>query len=261
MRSVAIVSAERAADGRTAIRELRSESPTRLIPRRPAVPSRDGSATVRMVASAAGPLGGDLLELRVRVGAGAHLRLVGTGATLALPGPGGEPSRATVRIEVEPGGVLEYLPDETIVCAGADHHTELRADLAAGSRLRTREVLVLGRHAEDPGRLTTATHVVLSGSPLLRQTLDLTDPRLLASPGHLVGAKVLATELVVGDEDPATASTGPWWSLTPLAGGGTLATALADDPATATARLAAALGDHASREPGAAPPAPLPASA
>ncbi|WP_424186837.1 urease accessory protein UreD [Actinokineospora sp. G85] len=240
------MSAERAADGRTTIRELRSESPTRLIPRRSAVPSRDGSATVRVVASAAGPLGGDVLDLRVRVGAGAHLRLIGTGATLALPGPGGEPSHSTVRIEVEPDGVLEYLPDETIVCAGADHHTELRADLAEGSRLLARELLVLGRHAEAPGGLTTATHVVLSGTPLLRQTLDLTNPRMLSSAGYLAGAKVLATGLLVGAKDPVATSTGPWWSLTPLAGSGALATALADDPATATARLAAALGDHLS---------------
>ncbi|MFC4859477.1 urease accessory protein UreD [Actinophytocola glycyrrhizae] len=193
---------------------------------------------MRLVASAAGPLGGDQLDLRVRVGAGAHLRLIGTGATLALPGPRGERSRSAVHIEVEPDGILDYLPDETIVCAGADHHTELRADIATGSRLRCREMLVLGRHAEDPGRLTTATHVVLSDSPLLRQSLDLTDRRLLASPSYLAGAKVLATELLVGNKDPVTPSTGPWWSLTPLAGNGALATALADDPATATDRLA-----------------------
>jgi urease accessory protein len=246
VRSVAIIGVDRAADGHTTVRELRSESPTRLIPRRSAVPSRNGSVTVRMVASAAGPLGGDHLNLRIRVGTGAHLRLVGTGATLALPGPNEEPSRSTVHIEIEPDGVLEYLPDETIVCAGADHHTELRADLAQGSHLRCRETMILGRHAEEPGQLTTTTHIVRAGTPILRQNLDLTHPRLRASTAHLAGAKVLATELLIGDEDPPTASTGPWWSLIPLAAGGTLATALADDQDIATDRLTAALHNHPS---------------
>lgn len=241
MRSVAVVAVEQATDGRTAVRELRSEAPTRLIPRRSAVPERDGSVTVRLVASAAGPLGGDRLDLRIRVGAGAHLRLVGTGATLVLPGPHGERSHSTVHIEIEPNGILEHLPDETIVCAGADHHTELRAEVAEGSRLRCRETLVLGRHTEPPGLLTTATHVTRAGTPLLRQNLELTDHRLLASPGYLAGAKVVATELLIGHEDPLTASTGTWWSLTPLAAGGTLATALAHDTPTAADRLATAL--------------------
>lgn len=241
MRSEAILEVERLADGTTTIRELRSEPPTRLIPRRSAVPSRDGGVTVRTVASAAGPLGGDHLRLRVRVGAGAHLRLIGTGATLALPGPHGEPSTSTVHLRIDPGGRLEYLPDETIVCAGADHHTELRADIAAGGEFRQREILILGRHAEPPGRLTTGTHLTRAGRPLLRQTLDLTDRRLLASPGYLVGNKVLATEIVVDDRTPPGPAAGDGWSLTPLAAGGALATALGPEHVTAVHRLAAAL--------------------
>ncbi|MGW5052546.1 urease accessory protein UreD [Actinokineospora sp. NPDC004072] len=56
-------------------------------------------------------------------------------ATLALPGPNAHHSHSTVHITVEPDGLLEYLADATIICAGADHHTELRADIAAGARL------------------------------------------------------------------------------------------------------------------------------
>jgi len=241
VRSEAILEVERLADGPTTIRELRSEAPTRLIPRRSAVPSRDSSITVRTVASAAGPLGGDHLNLRIRIGTGAHLRLIGTGATLALPGPHQEPSTSTVHIQIDPGGTLEFLPDETIICAGADHHTELRADIATDGEFRHREILILGRHAEPPGRLTTGTHITRANQPLLRQALDLTDHRLLASPGYLAGNKVLATEIIVNDRTPPTPSTGDGWSLTPLAAGGVLATALAHDHTTVTSRLTAAL--------------------
>ena len=244
MRSDTLLHVGRTTDHRTTIRDLRSETPIRLIPRRPAVPSHDGSITVRIVAAAAAPLGGDHLTLHVHVGTGAHLRLIGTGATLVLPGPAGDPSSSTVHVAIDAGGTLEYLPDETIVCTGADHHTALHVNLATDATLRYRETLILGRHNETPGRLTTTTHVTRADMPLLRQTLDLTNHRLLGSPSYLTGATVLATELLIGDEDPPTAATGPLWALTPLHAGGTLATALAHDHTTAINRLTTALRNH-----------------
>ncbi|MCP2259554.1 urease accessory protein [Streptoalloteichus tenebrarius] len=232
--------------GRTVVRELRSMTPLTLVPRRPRVRARDGddAATVHLVSSATAPLGGDELDLTVVVGPGAGLRLHGVAATLALPGhhPGG--SGADVRIEVAEGGWLEYLPEPTVVTARADHTATLRVDLASDARFRSREVLVLGRSGERAGRLRSTVHLTRAGEPLLRQRVDVGEAWLDASAAHLAGRRVLATELLVWGPDPAEPASGDWWSLVPLARGGSMATALAADAVTAHHALATAVAAH-----------------
>ncbi|GLY69200.1 urease accessory protein UreD [Amycolatopsis taiwanensis] len=230
-------------DGRTVLRELRSVSPLTLVPRHASV-GDPGARVVHMVNSASAPLGGDELRLSVRVGPRARLRLSGVAATLALPGPHAGGSVSTVDIEVGFGAVLEYLPEPTVVTARARHTAELIMSLSPGARLRTREVLVLGRVGEPPGRLRTTQRVVRCGVPLLHQTLKIGDPSLENSIAHLAGRRVLATELLVWGEDGAEPVSGDWWSLTPLAAGGSLIVSLAADAIGAERDLARARGHH-----------------
>ncbi|KAA2262979.1 urease accessory protein UreD [Solihabitans fulvus] len=244
MRADALLVVERAEDGRSVVRELRSMTPLTLIPHRSAVRSASTAALVHLVSSATAPLGGDELTLTVRVGAGAQLCLRGVAATLALPGyrPGG--SRATIRFEAADGATVSYLPEPTVVTARADHSAELVAELAEDARLRLREVLVLGRSGERPGRLVSVLRVRRGGRAVLQQRTVVGDPCLDASLAALAGRRVLATELLVpaeeAGEDPVEAACGEWWSRTPLAAGGTLVTALADDVVTAGRLLALA---------------------
>jgi urease accessory protein len=88
--------------------------------------------------------------------------------------------------------------------------------------------------------MTTSQHVVRGGIPVLRQTLEIGDPELDASVAHLAGRRVLATELTVGGPGGCEPASGDWWSRTPLAGGGTLTTALAHDAVEAYAGLTSA---------------------
>jgi urease accessory protein len=227
-------------DGRTVLRELSSMSPITLVPRR----GETGTRTVHLVGSASAPLGGDELRLTVRVGAGARLRLSGVAATLALPGPRPGISTSTVDIEVDAGGVLEYLPGPTVVTSRAHHAAELVASLGPDARLRTRDVLVLGRTGERPGRLRNRQRVVREGIPVLHQVLEIGDPALDGSVAYLAGRRVLGTELLVWGEDTPEPKSGPWWSLTPLSGGGSLATVLADDAVAAERFLGQARDLH-----------------
>jgi urease accessory protein len=213
------------ADGRTVLRELRSMAPLTL------VPHRGAPGTVHLVSSATAPLGGDELELTLVAGPGAVLRLVGVAASLVLPGHRPGASRFTVRVEAAETSTVEYRPEATIVTRRATHEAEFRACLADGARLLTREVLVLGRDGESPGRLRTSTVVRRGNRPLLNQRLEIGE--LDASPALLAGRRVLATELRVGYEDPPAPVAGDWCSLVPLAAGGSLATALAHDAVTA----------------------------
>jgi urease accessory protein len=225
-------------DGRTVLRELKPMSPLTLFPQR----RRQDGAVVHLVNSATSPLGGDDLMLTVRVGAGARLRLSGVAATLALPGHREGGSRSSVQVEIERDGVLEYLPEPTVITARARHTAELVASLEEGARLHTREVLVLGRAGERPGRLRSTQRVVRAGVPLLHQTLDV--GVLDASLAHLAGRRVLATEFLVWGQDTAEPAGGDWWSLAPLAHGGSLITALAPDAVTAAHDLDRARALH-----------------
>ncbi|MDI5978456.1 urease accessory protein UreD [Amycolatopsis magusensis] len=233
MKATARLVAELGPDGRTVLRELRSMAPLTLFPRRRF--TRD--ALVHLVNSATSPLGGDELRLLVRVGAGARLTLSGVAATLALPGPRGEASSSIVDVSVEDGGWFSYLPEPTVVTARARHIAELHVSLAGDAAFRAREVLVLGREGESPGRLTTTQHVVRDGRAVLRQTLDIGDPALGASLAYLAGRRVLATEILLLDEKPVEPTGGEWWSVSPLAGGGALVTALADSTVEAERML------------------------
>jgi urease accessory protein len=219
---------------RTVLRELRSMAPLTLFPRRRSGPS----AVVHLVNSATSPLGGDDLLLSIHVGPGATLRLSGVAATLALPGLHGEGSLSTVDVVVEEGGSLEYLPEPTVITARARHTAVFWAALASDAYLHTREVLVLGRAGESPGLLSSTQHVTRGPVPVLRQTVSV-GSALDGSLAVLAGRRVLATDLVVGGPELPAAS-GEWWSRSPLAAGGTLATSLAPDAVTAMKGLAAA---------------------
>lgn len=229
MKARARLSVERDDRGVTVIRELRSAAPLTLMPGPPGV--------VHLVNSAAAPLAGDDLELTVRVGPGARLALRGVAASLALPGHHFEPSRFAVRLEVAGDGELEYLPEPTVITGRARHESELRAEVDPDARLRCREVLVLGRHGERPGHLSSTIRLVRGGRPVLSQGLAIGDPALDGSLAHLAGRRVLATEIRLSNSGLPTPRSEEWWSLTPLGEGGWIATALADAVTTALSCL------------------------
>ncbi|WP_343947132.1 urease accessory protein UreD, partial [Pseudonocardia zijingensis] len=213
MRARARVVVERGPDGRSVVRELRSQPPLTLLPQRGAAAARSAAATVHMIGSASSPLGGDDVALDVEIGPGADLELTGVAATLALPGQAGRPSRLVVRLRVAEGAGLQFLPEPTVVTARADHHTELHAELGDGARLRCRDVLVAGRNGEPSGRYRGLVHVRDGTRPLLVQEQELGDAGLQGSAAHLAGRRVLGTEVLVWGEDPADAVAGDWWSL------------------------------------------------
>ena len=249
MRASAELVAERGAGGSTRLPVLRSQAP--LILRRTA-------DAVYLVGGAAGPLGGDVLELRIEVREGAALRVRTVAAAVALPGRDGQESVLSVTLVVAAGGRLEYLPEPTVAADGARHRTDIRADLAAGAALVLRDEMVLGRHAERGGACRTRLRADLAGVPLLRHEVDVsgTDevslgPAVLA--GHRTAGSLLCVDPNWVDPDwvdpdrvqPEGAGTAtgipsgyaPGVAVMPLAGPAVLVTALADDALTLRRRL------------------------
>ncbi|MEV6712938.1 urease accessory protein UreD [Lentzea sp. NPDC051208] len=213
--------------GNSVVRVLRSMTPLTLVPHRRVGPV----ALVHLVSSVTAPLGGDSLSLTVEVGPGASLELRGVAATLLLPGASGEESSSSVRFLVE--GTVRYLPEPTVVTSRANHTSVVEAELDGHAELRTREVLVLGRAGEKPGTLSSLLRATRCGKPLLHQQLVVGDEAVDSSPAGLAGKRVVGTEVVL-DSSARASDGGEWWSVVPLAAGGTLATALGEDVVTVT---------------------------
>jgi urease accessory protein len=243
--AAAAIVAEVAADGGTRLPVLRSQVP--LVLRR----TPEG---VYLVGGAAGPIGGDSLNLRIEVRDGAALAVRTAAAAIALPGLDGGESVLTVTATVGTGARLEYLPEPVVVAAGARHATDIRVTLAEGASLLLRDELILGRHGESGGSARTGLRVDYAGRPLLRQSLEVSGadaaslgPAILA--GHrAVGSLLMAGPALAADGpsgDTGQAATGPAMSAVAvmrLAGPGILVTALADDAVSLRRRLGAARG-------------------
>jgi urease accessory protein len=189
-----------------------------------------GPGRVHLIQAAGGPLGGDELGLRVTVARGSDVEVRSAAATVALPGPTGEPASWTVDATV--GGSLRWWPEQTVVCAGADYRAHLRVDVADGARLVLREQVVLGRAGEPGGRYRGRLTVRAGGVPLVdtETVLDGADDAL-CGPAGSAGHRVFGSVLVVGPDLPhvdeaAHTEDGLRAALLPLDGPGYLVLAL-----------------------------------
>jgi urease accessory protein len=214
--ATAAVVAERTGD-RTRCSTLRSAPPISL---------RETPDGLYLVASGAGPVGGDDLHLDLEVRHGAALAVRSAAASMALPGPTGRPS--SLRVDARVRGSLHWEPEPTILVTGCDHRATTTIDLAAGATLAWREVVVLGRHDEPTGSLLQRLHVDRDGAPLLRTELPV-GPRWPGADGAAGtdGAHVVTSLLVIGLDEPSLPEdadgavlqlAGDAWLVTSLAG-------------------------------------------
>lgn len=197
-----------------------------------------GTATeagVMLVGAMSAPLGGDHLTVEAAAGPGARLALASAAATLALPGRGGEPARYDVRLTLEDGASVRWLPEPLVSVRGSDLRIRTRAELAPTVRLLLREEQVLGRCGEAPGLLRSRLTVLRGGRPLLDQELTCGPgaPGGWDGPAGLAGHRALGQLLVVDPDfaqaPPAAGVLGEFAAVTPLAGPAVLVTALAPD--------------------------------
>jgi urease accessory protein len=169
---------------------LRSEPPLTF---------RQTPGGIYLVGSAAGPVGGDDLQLDVAVADDAALVVRSAAAQLVFPGAHGDPSRVQLDVTVGEHASLDWRPEPMVLVRGADHRSSTRITLGAGARLAWQEIVVLGRHGEDSGSVLIRLRVEREGSPLLCSNLAL-GPAWPSSAGPAgVGAsRVIGTLLVVG---------------------------------------------------------------
>ncbi|WP_424535169.1 urease accessory protein UreD [Sphaerisporangium viridialbum] len=237
----AAVATERAG-GRTVLGTLRSDPPLTL--------RQTGPGTVHLVSTAAGPLGGDRLELHVDVAPGTSLEIASVASTLVLPGPG--ESVSIVEARVGAGATLRYVPEPTVLAAGCAHRMIVRLTLEEGASVHWREEIVFGRFGERPGTCHSRFDATVDGVPLLRQEFVVGDPAVDGSPAVYGDARCVGSVLIVDARTARPAADGgasgekpslaepvlaEGCAVLPLAGPGTLVSALAPDAAALRERL------------------------
>jgi urease accessory protein len=160
-----------------------------------------------------GVVGGDALDIELRLGAGTQVLATTPGAAKwyraggAHGGAhGGAPSRQDVRLHAGEGAALEWLPQETIFYDGARVLLEHEVELGADATYIGGEVLCFGRRAMGErylrGEIRQRTRIRQAGR-LVWHEQGRIDADSLASPLGLQGMSVCATLLAVGKPLPA----------------------------------------------------------
>jgi urease accessory protein len=171
--------------------------------------------TVHLVSSAATPLGGDAIHVRLVVESGARLRVRTAAASVTLPGANTAESHAFWTLDV--AGDLDVDPQPTVVAATSRHFTSTRLNLMASGRVRLRERIQIGRSGERQGFWSGSLHADVDGSPLLRHRIEIGNGSV--TDDELGAPMACISELHYPDSDIDTAGI-PLM----LAGGGCLAT-------------------------------------
>jgi urease accessory protein len=213
----------------------------------PVVLRPTGAHRIHLVQAAGGPLGGDDLALDVRLGAGCAIQLRSTAATVVQAGRlAGTAARWAVTASVAQDAVLDWQPEPTVVCDGAQLCSQITVSLQRRACAVLREMVVLGRAGQRGGRFTGELAVDLDGAPLLAHTLllDGSDP-VLTGPAGTGGARAVGMLAVVGEgidgrPEGAGEKLGLRWACSALNGPGWLLLVLGDRPTEVIALL-----DHA----------------
>ena len=141
-----------------------------------------------------GLVGGDLLDMQVTVGKGAHGLVTTPGATRFYRSEAGL-AMQQVHASLQDGARLEWLPLEALAYSGCDALNMARFELAPTAELMTWDITALGLpNAQQPfatGRFQQ--HLEIPGAWLERGTVDAQDDRLMNGPLGLAGQRCMAT--------------------------------------------------------------------
>ena len=141
-----------------------------------------------------GLVGGDALDVSVRVAAGAH-GLISTPGATRFYASDDQPARQNVSLTLEPGARLEWLPLEAIAYPGCQAHNSVQLHLAEGAECLGWDVVALGLpSANQPfDRGLFHQRLEMPGRWLEQARIDACDTRLLNSPLGLAGQRCVGT--------------------------------------------------------------------
>ncbi len=176
---------------RTVVR-FEHEGPLRIL--KSLYPEGPGVCHNVVVHPPSGLVGGDLLDIQVRVDEGAQGLVTTPGAARFYRSEGAAGVQRT-RLTLAEGARLEWLPMEALCYSGCRAENRLQMQLAPGAELVGWDITALGLPlAGQPfasGHLLQ--HLELEGGWLERARIDAQDLRLMDGPVGLAGRRCLAT--------------------------------------------------------------------
>jgi urease accessory protein len=157
------------------------EPPLRVIR---AFPLPSGGALVHTHNLSGGVLGGDHLSISANIGPRASVQLTSTSATrLYRSSPTAAIAIQTYMLQVQEGGLLEYLPDQLIPFAGSRYRQQTHIELAQDAGLFWWETIAPGREARgevfDYEQLQIEAKITAQGRPLAIERMKI-EPRYRA---------------------------------------------------------------------------------
>ncbi len=161
-----------------------------------------GVVPLTWVGTAAGPIGGDQLDLQLSLGGKARAEVSSAGAALVMPGPRGDSSSLDINVSLACCAELLWAPEPTVLCEGAVHHARTVIELAASAQLVWVDEVILGRHDAAPGIATTSLVIDLGGKPLLRNGLAIGAPGWDGPFGFERRSRYVAQIVAVGEAAP-----------------------------------------------------------
>jgi urease accessory protein len=157
-------------------------------------PEGDGICHNILVHPPGGLVGGDTLEMLIKVGKDSHGLITTPGATRFYRSRG-ELALQQTSIHIQPGGRLEWLPLENIAYSDCFAENKWVAQLDAGAEMMGWDVTALGLPAANQpfAKGQFLQHTELTGAWLERGLLAALDTCLLESPLGLAGHRCLAS--------------------------------------------------------------------
>lgn len=160
-------------------------------------------AQIHLVGGAAGPLGGDVWNVRLDLAARSRVRLRSVAASLAQPDPHGRPSTAVVQVRLDDAATLDAWPEPIVSVQGSHHTLEVTLDVGADTSLRWVDEVVLGRHGEPPGTVVLRQRLTQCGEVRVMSEMHLGQGAAGGSFGGHGPFRVVAT--AVGSFDGPSA--------------------------------------------------------
>jgi urease accessory protein len=182
---------------RTVLAACRHQGPLQI--QRPFYPEADGACHLYILHPPGGVVGGDSLEIEVNLAQNAQT-LITTPSAGRFYRSAGSIARQVQALHLTEGAALEWLPQETILFAGARAQSRTRVELSQDSRFLGWEILCLGRPAAEErftyGAFIQSFELWRDGLPLYleRGRFQGGDP-LSTAPWGMAGQPVTATLL------------------------------------------------------------------
>lgn len=171
------------------------EGPLRI--QRVLTPEGPGCPHIYLLHPPGGVVGGDRLQTRVSLGAGAQLLLT-TPAAQKLYRSLGARAEISNELQLGVGARLEWLPSETLAFSAAQAELTTRVELAAGAAFIGWDIACYGMPARgesfDAGHVVSRFEIFRAETPVVIEALDLA-----SGQGLLSGAFALRGQPVVGN--------------------------------------------------------------